>query len=120
MKEITVRPKTELEVETVKDFLKSLDIHFEEATVKAPGGMEWFAATESLNSILNNLIAHFNVAIMNLTKADQSDDYKDYCTRMLFEVRSVNKNLEVWKSLELMNRNIDKYGVLAREFNGVA
>ena len=82
-----------------------------------PSGMDWFEKTESLNSILNSLVAHYSVEEMNLLNKPQTDEYVKNCGIMKEEVKKVMNNIDVWESLELMEQNIDKYGPILKKIN---
>ncbi len=82
--------------------------------------MDWFEYTESLNSILNRLIAHYNVELMNLLKKEQTPEYREYCTNMLAEVSLLNRDTEIWQDLSLMKFYIEQYSPLTRKINELA
>jgi hypothetical protein len=119
MNEIIIQVKSREETDVVKGFLNSMDIHFQEMQ-SSQSGFDWFENTERLNSILNKLIAHFNVELMNMANKVQTPEYKAYCTDMLVEVRMLNRNTEIWQNLSLMKFYIAEYSPLIRNINKVA
>lgn len=117
MEKIIIYPEDEKQSEAVKNFLQGLKIHFEceEYDSKSIGGFQWYGKTESLNSIIHSLIAHYSLEKLNLSNARQTDEYKKHCRDIIKELKAVNSNFPIWDSLELMKENIDKYGALLRK-----
>ena len=122
MEKITIIAKDEKQSDAVKTFLQDLKIHFEveEDDSKSIGGFEWFSKTESLNSIIHSLIAHYSLEELNLSNKRQTDAYKKHCRDMIKELHSVNSDFAIWESLELMKENIDKYGPLLKKVHATA
>ncbi len=122
MEKITIITKDEKQSEAVKTFLQGLKIDFEieEEDSKSIGGFEWYGKTESLNSIIHSLIAHYILEKSNLSNARQTEEYKKHCRDMIRELKAVNGNFAIWKSLDLMQENIDKYGPLLKKVYATA
>lgn len=117
MEKITIITKDEKQSQAVKTFLQGMKIHFEceEDGSKSIGGFEWYSKTESLNSIIHSLIAYYILQKSNLSNDRQTDEYKKHCQDMIRELKAVNGNFAIWKSLELMKENIDKYSPLLKK-----
>ena len=120
MEKITIIAKDEKQSDAVKTFLQGMNIHFDTETQNITGGLEWYEQTESLNSTLNSLIAHYSVEQMNLLNNRQTDEYKQHCNKMKEELLKVTSNPAVWESLELMKENIKKYSPLIKKINATA
>lgn len=119
MEKITIITKDEKQSDEVKNLLQGMNIHFEieEDDSKSIGGFEWYGKTESLNSIIHSLIAHYNLEELNLSKKRQTDEYKKHCRKMIDELHDVKENIAIWKSLPLMEENINKYSPLLKKIN---
>ncbi len=81
-------------------------------------GLSWYVATESFNSIINGLIAHYNVELTNIREERQTESYRLHCMKMLHEIGGINQDLSIFDSLEKMDYFIDKYGPLLKKLNG--
>lgn len=117
---ITIITKDEEESDIVKHFLQDLNIHFEIGKTNLVSGMEWFEKTESLNSILNSLVAHYSVEGTNLLKKPQTKEYIKNCGIRKAEIKKLLRNNDVWDSLELMEQNIEKYSPILKQINSAA
>ncbi len=113
---ILVLPKDQEQAEAVEKYLSDLNIAYE-SVVNKTNGLDWFEATESLRSILNSLISYYSVEELNLLNKPQTSEYKTYCIKMQEELLDVNRDTEIWQSLDLMNQGIAKYGPWIKKIN---
>jgi hypothetical protein len=86
-------------------------------TEKRVDGLSWYISTESFNSIINGLTAHYNRELLNLKGERRTEDYQLHCRKMLHELRNINDDLSITNSLEKMEWYIDKYGPLLKHIN---